>query len=525
MGFFSKSSGKNNIGEKDKWKEKYLNLVEAQENAEKAHKLNQELLCKTINRISIAASKFDPQIDSYLQRIRDHIKQGVDFIQLKAALENFTDAMNRLDERMPKTQTANNEAAYLFEFLLQRFNTDRQQQALNNLYKTVRPYDDNQYLFFEIAKIIDETPSNLIADYQDEKETGLQQPAMIQSSVGKQLIEMLEQIEIPEEYSDRVQALKQHLEEPEDALPHGRQWDGFITLLIEIYSKSQSKQKEIDKFLTHVTEQLIELGLTITDSSIALKDASTERIRLDQSVSDQMSDLQQRTSSATELEPLKQVISTHISKISKEIQENKQKEAIKRDKYQRQLEELSQKIKALECETGDLQSKLIIANTNAQRDVLTELPNRLAYDERLKMEISRWQRYHTPLCLVVWDIDYFKKINDSYGHQIGDNVLAHISKLFLNNIRKSDFIARFGGEEFIMLLPHTRRHEAIKVTDKLRNLVEQNQLEILNKPLSITISCGITQFLKGDTHETAFERADQALYQAKEKGRNRCCVG
>ena len=141
------------------------------------------------------------------------------------------------------------------------------------------------------------------------------------------------------------------------------------------------------------------------------------------------------------------------------------------------------------------------------------------------MEIARWQRYHTPLCLVVWDIDFFKKVNDQYGHQVGDKVLVQVGDQFLQHIRRADFVARFGGEEFVMLLPHTNKHSALKVTEKLRSLIEENALMVNGAPLTVTVSCGITQFFKGDTHESAFERADQALYRAKEQGRNQCCMG
>jgi diguanylate cyclase len=178
----------------------------------------------------------------------------------------------------------------------------------------------------------------------------------------------------------------------------------------------------------------------------------------------------------------------------------------------------------MESETGELKSKLITAKTHALRDALTDLPNRQAYDERLITEIARWQRYHTPLCLVVWDIDFFKNINDQFGHQMGDKVLVHIACQFSKNIRRSDFIARFGGEEFTMLLPHTNKHSAFKVAEKFRLLIEQSNLNVNDTLISITISCGITEFIKGDTHEIAFARADQALYRAKEQGRNQCCM-
>lgn len=525
MGFFSKSSDKNN--DNDKWKHKYLDLLDIQELAEKAQKVNQELLFKTIIRLTIIAAGVDPELEPYLQRIREHVKKGVDYTQLKIELENLTSALNRIDARMFDKQGAKYDIGIFFDFLRQRYSSEAQLQAISLLQKSYQPNDDKEQLFSAITQIIEGDKKGELLIQDSDQQIPVPTPMALKGSalIAPPLLRLLERIDIPEGFTHKVEVLKQQLENHEHTGFFESLWNDLASLLIEINVKNQSKQQEIDKFLTHITEQLTELGLTITDSGIALIDASLHRSKLDQSVSEQMNDLQQRSSNATQLEPLKQVISSNIAKITREIQEHKQKEAIQREKYQRQLDELSQKIKAMELETGELQSKLITANTNAQRDVLTELPNRLAYDERLKMEVARWQRYHTPLCLAVMDIDFFKKINDRYGHQTGDKVLEHVARLFSNNIRRADFIARFGGEEFVMLLPHTNKHSALKVTDKLRILVEQTPLKVQEISVSISISCGITQFFKGDTHESAFKRADQALYQAKEQGRNRCCMG
>lgn len=528
MGFFSKSSDKNNNSDKDKWKDKYLNLLDAQDQTEKAFKVEQELLCKTVVRLSFAASGVDPQLEPYLERIRSHIKNGVDSTKLKTELEKFTDALSRLKGASASNhQEQGSDVSLLFDFLLDHYTSDKQQQNLNLLKKSCQPLDDPKRLFSAIAKIIDAEEARPIDNEPDElanEENQAYQNLIDPVFVSAQLVQLFEHIEIPEASTQKAQIIKQQLTSSGATLSFESTMDNVISLLIEINANNQPKQQDIDKFLNHISDQLTALGMAVTDSGIALMDASFSRSKLDQSVSDQMNDLQNRSSNATQLEPLKQAITSHISQITKEIQEHKQKEAVQREKYQCQLEELSQKIKTMESETGELQSKLIVANTNALRDTLTDLPNRLAYEERLKMEISRWQRYHTPLCLVVWDVDYFKKVNDQYGHQVGDKVLVHVASQFTKYIRRADFVARFGGEEFVMLLPHTNKHSAIKVAEKLRSLIEQSYLTTNDTTLSVTISCGITQLFKGDTHETAFERADQALYRAKELGRNQCCV-
>lgn len=525
MGFFSKSPEKNNEAENDKWKNKYLDLLDAQEVTEKKHKENQGLLCKTIARLSVLASGIDPELEPYLHSIRDNIKKGVDYPKLKNDLENLTSSLTRIDVGTSNTQDEDRDGVLLFDFLRQKYNSEKQHLALNLLQKNYQRSDGVENLFTSLAEIIQvENPGELFSNQENED---AQPPQHSNASiiVSSKLTKLLEEIEIPEGFNDKVNLCKQRLEHYTETDSLELILDGVTSLLIEINSKSTSKAEEIDKFLNYITKQLNALGITVTESSIALIDASLNRSKLDESVSEQMNDLQNRSSNATQLEPLKQVISSHIEKIAKEIQDHKQKEADQRETYQHQLDELSQKIKAMELESGELQSKLITANTNAQRDTLTDLPNRLAYDERMKMEIARWQRYHTPLCLVVWDIDLFKKVNDQYGHQIGDKVLEYVANLFSKSIRKADFIARYGGEEFVMLLPHTNKHSALKMAEKLRILIEQNPLEINELTLSISVSCGITQFLKGDTDEAAFKRADEALYRAKEQGRNQCHTG
>jgi diguanylate cyclase len=125
---------------------------------------------------------------------------------------------------------------------------------------------------------------------------------------------------------------------------------------------------------------------------------------------------------------------------------------------------------------------------------------------------------------MVWDIDFFKSINDRFGHKAGDKALVVIAETLQSSIRETDFVGRFGGEEFIMVLSGTDQEDGLKVADEIRGKVESCGFNSQGKPVNITISCGITQYLETDTLDEAFERADRALYQAKHDGRNRCVL-
>ncbi len=164
-------------------------------------------------------------------------------------------------------------------------------------------------------------------------------------------------------------------------------------------------------------------------------------------------------------------------------------------------------------------------NTELERlaitDILTNLYNRRKLEELIQDEINRCERFGHNFTLTMLDIDHFKDVNDTYGHQIGDKVLIELSNLFKNNLRKTDFIGRFGGEEFIMICPESQEQEIMKLVESLRVKIANFQFsEVGHK----TVSFGVTIFKNGDSIESLIKRADDALYQAKNSGRNKVVI-
>jgi len=153
----------------------------------------------------------------------------------------------------------------------------------------------------------------------------------------------------------------------------------------------------------------------------------------------------------------------------------------------------------------------------AATDPLTGLHNRLNLDQALAREMERSQHYGTPLSLILYDIDHFKRVNDTYGHLAGDKVLIQLSRFVPNLIRTTDFLARWGGEEFIILAPGSGGPMAFQAAEKLRDAVGQVVFEDVG---AVTCSFGVTQWVPGETAAEFIARADEALYQAKANGRN-----
>lgn len=162
----------------------------------------------------------------------------------------------------------------------------------------------------------------------------------------------------------------------------------------------------------------------------------------------------------------------------------------------------------------------------AATDPLTNAYTRRFLDETSEREMARSARNLTPLSLVMFDIDHFKQVNDAHGHLAGDKVLVALSNLCRSNIRSTDVFSRFGGEEFIILMPETSLESAYQKTEVLRKLVEAKPLiEFNGKAIPITFSAGVTLWEKGEPLESLIGRADKALYKAKQEGRNRTVIG
>ncbi|MDP5151491.1 ligand-binding sensor domain-containing diguanylate cyclase [Rheinheimera baltica] len=157
----------------------------------------------------------------------------------------------------------------------------------------------------------------------------------------------------------------------------------------------------------------------------------------------------------------------------------------------------------------------------ARRDALTGLANRRAFDESLGRECARARRTKMPLCLVLLDIDHFKRVNDTFSHSVGDEILKMVADVILRHCREADTVARWGGEEFAILLPDTSLKAAVDICERIRHAVMQIDCSAFSEDLHITASMGIASFADEEQHEKLLSRSDSALYRAKQGGRNR----
>ncbi|CUS49288.1 MAG: GGDEF domain protein [Idiomarinaceae bacterium HL-53] len=277
-------------------------------------------------------------------------------------------------------------------------------------------------------------------------------------------------------------------------------------------------------FLQNLNDVLSTVSNSVSRSIQANSKTHKAHQTLDKKLDDGIKALSASAKNATSLQELTQEIGTHVEIIVNTLG---QKQALQWRSYkvmQEELESAQTRINELEEQAESSKQKLSEQKFKSLQDTLTKLPNRAAFEERLELEFKRWQRYSTPLAIAIADIDHFKQINDNYGHIAGDKTLQVIANMLKKSLRGTDFVARFGGEEFVIIFPQAELTALLDPLEKARKRIQSIPFKFKNNDISITISIGAAAFEDQDTMSSVFERADKALYSAKQQGRNRVVI-
>jgi len=298
--------------------------------------------------------------------------------------------------------------------------------------------------------------------------------------------------------------------------------NGQIDMVREIVARPMNTRtiNEAEKRLKEVIFKQSQLKHSLSEAKEALKQMLAGFVDNLAEFADSTSDYHdkieicvQKISKADDISQLQDVLGEVISE-TRIIQINAQRS---RD----ELRTSKQRVDDAEKRINELQSELEKASTMVRHDQLTGALNRKGLEETFESEVSRSQRRKSPLCVAMLDIDNFKKLNDSLGHDAGDAALIHLVTVIRETLRPQDTLARFGGEEFIIILPDTPLEDAQKAITRLQRELTKRFFLHENEKILITFSAGVTDFRADDTHTTVAKRADEAMYQAKKTGKNR----
>jgi len=346
------------------------------------------------------------------------------------------------------------------------------------------------------------------------------------SSVAKHiedtLIGLLDDLTLPERHRPQAEAMR-------DRLKNGLNWyellpilDDLATLMLAI---TDSGQHEFEAYLQQLNERLEAFQSNLQAASEGHADNSSAARAMDTQIREQVDGLQTSVQEAADLDDLKQVLENHLEGLLGTMDQHQKQRDAREQEVAARLKGLAERVAHMEQEALGFREHLEEQRQKALIDPLTGLPNRAAWSERLEHEIKQWQQHGNTLSLAMLDLDHFKRINDNYGHLAGDKVLKIIATVLRKRLRVADFIARFGGEEFVLLLPATTPAVGAKLLETLRAAIEACPFHFKGERVTITISMGLASFRPGEHSDLVLKRADQALYRAKNGGRNRVELG
>ncbi|MBA6420311.1 GGDEF domain-containing protein [Pseudomonas sp. 5Ae-yellow] len=287
-----------------------------------------------------------------------------------------------------------------------------------------------------------------------------------------------------------------------------------------VLNSQQNRQVEFESYLQQLNQRLSQFQGNLEDAQSSYVDSLETDRTLEVDIRDEVKVLHEDVREAEDLDTLKANVEAKLSSLLSKVDLARDRREARDSKVSERLTTMVERIQVMEVEAQTFRKHLEEQRQQAMIDTLTGLANRAGLQKRMSEEFERWQRYGGQLLLVVLDVDHFKSINDRFGHLAGDKVLRLIALQLSRRLRKTDYIGRFGGEEFVVLMPGTTLEQGAIALEELRAGIEGSPFHFKNEPVRVTISIGYTQFCKGDTLDTVFERADKAMYSAKDQGRN-----
>lgn len=471
------------------WKEKYLQALESSDSREEQWQIERNTLERMLVRTSLASEGQSGELDRLLARVRKDLrKKAVDAEAWRELQEQIDRQVALLDEQ-----------------------SEAEQERSRSPSPSTSP-TGSANVGAEGAPM-----TGLVPGDEQDLAAGTERLRIAQR-VGQLLGQLLDQVSLDSVAEARGRELQRALLSSNDWNELREGLNQVAELVITAVNRSRG---EFEAFLKRLDERLALLQEHFAEQSTAQMDRLSASEILDQEIREGMSRIGNDVRDSEDLNQLKASVSQHLASIGDAVGRFRDKESDREKELSDQLRAMQEKIAVMEANSEQLQSEVRRERERAMTDLLTQLPNRQAWQERLSFEFNRWHRYRKELTIGLLDIDLFKRINDGYGHKAGDRVLQLISRELKAGLRTTDYVARYGGEEFVLLFPETGPDAALVAMEKLRQRISKLPFHFSGEPVTVTFSAGLAAFGQGDSEEAVFERADRALYLAKDAGRNR----
>ena len=339
----------------------------------------------------------------------------------------------------------------------------------------------------------------------------------VASHIESTLLGLLSDLSLPEHHRPQAEAMRSRLEK-------GLNWYELLPILDDLavlmLAITDSGQHEFEAYLKQLNERLESFQGNLQAASAGHAEGRTAADDMHTQLREHVDDLQSSVQDAADLNSLKHILESRLEALLGTMDQHQQQRDAREQEVATHLQGLAERVAHMEQEAQGYREHLEEQRQKALIDPLTGLPNRAAWGERLAHEVEQWQQHGNMLLVAMLDLDHFKRINDGYGHLAGDKVLKIIATQLRKRLRPNDFIARFGGEEFVLLMPATSMAVGMQLANTLRAAIEACPFHFKGEPVTVTVSIGLAAFKPGERSDQVLKRADQALYRAKAAGRN-----
>jgi diguanylate cyclase len=549
------------------WKTKYLDSLETHEEEQ----TRQEDLIRVLRRgllsVSLLGDGLDPQLDQRLNTLRELLQK------LGSNSSGLDDLLQSIETDLLRMDCQRNQEAAALKFTLSKsisgllecksLKSSDYSRALKRMQKEVRKSSEDRHTQHGLLKdfaalltaLLTDTPiehsgqqpgfwhklsRSLVPNSQPASAAKPPQPEESTASAAV----LAQPTQSLPEHSEVVQQVNEFISQVLDSLSPvdavnavaiGLQTElkkagaTELPLLLQktlnvINMARASEQKQLKDYLQSVHQSLEDLSTLVNKSQHHNKHRSDLDRRLDADLRFDLNAINNHVSKAQDLDKLKLSIQEQLEKVITTVDNARDARQEVESAYSSEIRQLMAKVECMEKESRLLHESVTKQQAAMRLDSLTSLHNRNAYFEKIAEEFEVWKATADKLCLCLGDIDFLHKLNESHGHSVGDRAIQLIAQEIGSHLRKSDFLARYGGEQFVMILPATSADVALDAMENIREHIDRCKFNLKDSALNITVSFGITEFGQGDTIDTAFTRVEHALLQAKNSGRNCCRV-
>lgn len=510
--------------EQDDWKERYKALADELDQLQA--QLDESPLQRLVLQMSVALDGQSESLDRSLKTLCEQIKTAksgkADTISLVEKQLRVLD----LEQQQHRNQLLQGLQKWIYQLRL-NLTTDLSNQRLSVIEEGITPFSgrlaDVSSLIHDLIAL--QAPI-LTDDFNAGRKQGIleelgHEDEVLLEKIASELLSLISGLNIPQGEMSLARELVGRIERglSLDALP------GIIQDLVGLVARLSSYNSEdFESYLLNLTGQLAEVQAYV-EASQQDELLNEETAILTNEIHQDVEAIQKAMQDSNDLQQLKSNVSSQLMNIVKSVDLFKQKEENRERRLHDRYLQLQSRLELMEEQTQQMKVHVEAERHKALTDSLTSLPNRAGYDQQITSEYDRWRRYGQTFSIAVADLDLFKRINDSYGHQAGDKVLRLVATILTRQCRSTDFVSRYGGEEFVILMPATSAEQAVIAVDKIRHAVECSPFNFHGQPVQITLSLGVAEVQSDDSVEDLFGRADKALYEAKRLGRNRIELG